>query len=185
MPVGFEGEAIRTPRVAAGPVPLDQRGRQLVARLGSDRQGERFALEHADEMAVARIARVSKQDLLATIDQQCHHQQQRRRRARRDDDTPRVDLHAIVVGVVTRDRLAQFGQAQRRRVVDAAVGQRPPRGVEHRLRRREIGLADLHVNDTAPRGLERAGSRLDFHHVERRDVGDACGKTGAGVHRKA
>ena len=47
------------------------------------------------------------------------------------------------------------------------------RGGEHRRRRREIGLADLHVDDRAPGSLERAGGRLHFHHMERLDAGDA------------
>ena len=56
-------------------------------------------------------------------------------------------VDAVVVGVVARDRRAQRGQAERRRVVDAAARDRPLRRGDHRCRRREVGLADLHVDD--------------------------------------
>ena len=59
------------------------------------------------------------------------------------------------------------------------------RSVDHRLRRREIGLADLHVNDVAPGRFQRPCSRLHLHHVERLDVGDATGNEDPGVHRKS
>ena len=51
---------------------------------------------------------------------------------------------------------------------------------EDRRRRRKIGLADLHVDDAAAGRFERSRGRLHFHHVERRDGGDARGKGGAG-----
>jgi hypothetical protein len=84
---------------------------------------------------------------------------------------------------VARDRGAERGQPERGGVVDAAVVERRARGVEHRPGRREIGLADLHVHDIAPRRLERPRGRLHLHHVERRDVGDARCEVRASVHR--
>ena len=65
------------------------------------------------------------------------------------------------------------------------AGDRALRGVDHRLRRREIGLADLHVHDVAPRRFERARGRLHLHHVERLDVGDATGEHDPEIHRKS
>ena len=83
------------------------------------------------------------------------------------------------------DRLAQRRKAERRRVVDIARRDRALRSVDHRLRRREIGLADLHVNDVAPGRFQRPRGRLHLHHVERLDVGDATGDEDPGVHRKS
>ena len=49
--------------------------------------------------------------------------------------------------------------------------------------RREVGLADLHVDDRAPRRFERARGRLHLHDVERRDLLHAGGGSAADIHR--
>ena len=87
--------------------------------------------------------------------------------------------------VMLRDRLAQFRNAERRRVIDAAARQRALRRLEHRRGRRKIGLPDFHVHDAAARRLERTGRGLHLHHVEGGDFGDACGKGEARLHRRA
>ena len=90
-----------------------------------------------------------------------------------------------MIRVVLCDRGAQFRQAERRRVVNAAVRDRALRRLDHRARRRKIRLADLHVNDASTGSLERARGRLHLHHMERGDLGNAGGEFGAGIHRKS
>ena len=87
--------------------------------------------------------------------------------------------------VVAGNRTPQLGESQRRGVVDAAPGDAGQRRIEDRLRRREVRLADLHVNDAAPSRLERACRGLNLHDVEGRDVAHARGKVGSGIHRKS
>jgi hypothetical protein len=50
--------------------------------------------------------------------------------------------------------LAQHGQARRRAVVRLAVGPGLAPGIDDVARRREVGLADLQVDDPAPGRLE-------------------------------
>jgi hypothetical protein len=136
-------------------------------------------------MAVARVVGIGHQDRVVAIDEQCQHQQQRCRRTGGHDDPLRRHRHAVMVGIVLRQRLPQFRDAERRRVVDAAVFERAGRGGQHRRRRGEIGLADFHVDDRAAGRFQRPRGGLDFHHVERRDVGDPGGELQAGLHRMA
>ncbi len=167
------------------PVPLDEFSRQLVVRFRTDRNAHRGAFEHPDEVAVARVRRVGLQDAIVAVDDQRQHQQQRCRRARGDDDAFGRDRHAIVVGVVPRDRRAQRRQAQRRRVENAAVGDGALRGGDDGRRRGEVRFADLHVDHRAAGGFERACRRLHLHHMERGNVGNAGGRLAAGFHRKS
>ncbi len=171
-----------SPRV---PILLDQARRQLVVRLGTDRNGDRLPFEHADEMAVARIGGIGKQDAVVAVDDQREHQQQRRRRAGRDNHAFGRDVHAVVVRIVARDRRAQRRQTQRRRVEDSAAGDGKLRRGNDRLRRREVRLADLHVDDRAPRRFQRARRGLHLHDVKRLDLGHAGGRRNACIHRKS
>ncbi len=102
VPVGFDGDAISAPRVRAVPRALDQAGGKLVARFGPDRNADGVALEHADEMAVARVARVGEQDLVVAVDEERHHQQQRRGRSGGHDHALRRDRDAEALGIVAR-----------------------------------------------------------------------------------
>jgi len=81
-------------------VSLDERGGQLVARLGSDRHAERFAFERAYEIAVAGVPRVGEKDLVVAVDEQRQREQQRRGGARGDDDALCRDLGTIMLEVV-------------------------------------------------------------------------------------
>ncbi len=165
------------------PVPLDEIGRELVARIRPHRDSGGLALQQAHERPVARIAGVGQQDLLVAIDEQRHDEQQRRGRPGGHHHPFRTDAHAVVVGIVRGNRLAQLGKPECGGVVKAAAGDRALRGVEHRLRRGEIGLADLHVDNRPAGGLQRAGRGLHLHHVERLDLGHAGRDPGPGIHR--
>ncbi len=92
---------------------------------------------------------------------------------------------AVVIAIVAGDRLAQCGQAERRRVVEVAARDRLLGGRDHGCRRREVGLADFHVHDGASGGFERTRGRLHLHHVEGRDLRDARGGSDAGLHRRS
>ena len=98
------------------PVPLDQVRRQLVVGIRTDGDADRRPFEHADEVAIARVAGIGQQDAVVPVHEQRHHQQQRGRRARGDDDALRRHGHAVVVRVVRGDRAPQLGKAERGRV---------------------------------------------------------------------
>ena len=134
-------------------------------------------------MPVARIAGIGQQDLLVSIDEERHDQEQRGRRPGGHDHAFRRDDDAEALGIMPCDRLAQFRGAQRRRVVDAAIGQGGLRGGKDRRRRRKVGLADLHVHDRAAGRLERARGRLHLHDMERLDRGDTGRGGMAEIHR--
>ncbi len=55
-----------------------------------------------------------------------------------------------------------------------AAGQEARGRFDHRLRRGEVGLADLHVDDVAPLRLELARAAKQLHDVEGLDVVEAA-----------
>jgi len=167
------------------PVALDEICRELVTRVGADRNSHRRAFEQPDERSIARVAWIGEQDPLVAVHDERHHQQQRRRRSGRDDDAFGCDIDAIMVDVMSCDCLAQRRQSKRRRVIDVTGRDRPLRRIDHWLRSREIGLTDLHVDDVAPRCLERARRRLHLHHVKRLDVANATGDERPYIHRRS
>ncbi|MDT4889938.1 hypothetical protein FQZ97_1267140 [compost metagenome] len=52
------------------PMPGDQLRSQLIAHLGADRHELRGPFDQAQEMPVARVARIGQQPVLARVDQQ-------------------------------------------------------------------------------------------------------------------
>src|SRR5712691_5763107 len=79
------------------------------------------------------------------------------------------------------DRLAQRRQSQRGGVGGASVAQGAHAGFDHGLRRREVGLADLHVHHAASGRLERVRAREHVHHFEGFDLrGAQRGSDGRG-----
>ena len=75
------------------------------------------------------------------------------------------DVHAAAARQLGGGRLAQLGDARRRAVVRLPRPQRRDPRLGDVRRRVEVGLADLEVDDVAPRALHRA--RLG-EHGERR-----------------
>ncbi len=94
----------------------------------------------------------------------------------RDDDVARVDLEAAVAREVRGAGLAQHGQAGRGAVVRLAVGPGLAAGVDDVARRREVGLADLQVDDAAARRLERLGAREHLEGGFRTQAVEAVGE---------
>jgi len=74
--------------------------------------------------------------------------------------------------------MAQFGQAKRWRVEDAAVLEAGPRGGDDWLGCREVGFSDFHVDDVATIGCKCPGAGHQFHDVEGGNVGEAAGGKG-------
>ena len=167
------------------PVPVDQLRRQLIVRFRPDRDADGIALEDADEMAIARITRIGQQNPVVAVDEERHDQQQRRRRPRGDDDALGGHGHAVVIGVVRRDRAPQLGKPERGRVVDVARGNRALRRGHDRMRRRKVRFADFHVHDRAARRFQRPRGRLHLHDMKGRDFRDARRGGDAGIHRKS
>ena len=86
VPVGLDGDASSTPRVLSFQAASHFLAGELEALLGGGRNQHRRAFGGADEMPVARIARVGHQDFVAGLDQGQAGQLQRGRCAGRDDD---------------------------------------------------------------------------------------------------
>ena len=109
--------------------------------------------------------------------------------ARLDDmkaeDTTTIDLRgksAIAdVMVVTSGRSSRHVGS----VADRVLEDLHKAGLGDVRRRREVRLADLHVNDAAPSRLERARRGLNLHDVKGRNVTHARGKLALGIHRKS
>ena len=80
-------------------------------------------------MAVAGVARIRHQHLVAALDQRQAGELQRRRGARGDHDARRVDLHAEALRVPLRDALAQRREAGGVGVLRAAVADGPLGGL--------------------------------------------------------
>ena len=66
----------------------------------------------------------------------------------------RRDLGAVAAVEIGRHRLAQHGQAERRRIAVFAVAQRFDRRFDDVIRGFEIGLADAEVEEVAPLALQ-------------------------------
>ena len=150
VPVGFEGLAMMMPRVFSRQDGAHRGRVGLEGLLGAHIEALRYAFEGADEVAVARIARVGQQPAVSGLGQRREHQEQRARSARGDEDAFGSDIQAEALPVMRGDRLPQLGQAQSRRVTDPALFEKALRRTDHRGRRREVRFADFHVDDVAP-----------------------------------
>jgi hypothetical protein len=74
-----------------------------------------------------------------------------------------------MVGIMARDRLAQFDDAERVGVADAALGQRFLGRPSHRSRCGVSRLADRHRHDVPARRAQPVGLGQHVHGVERFD----------------
>ena len=162
---------------ARRPVPLHERRGQLVSSIGADGNAHGAPLHRAHEVPVARVAGIGHQHFVTGREQRAHGQQQRARRAAGDADARRRDLDAVTGAIPAGQRRSQLGRPERRRVADLVTTQSFDGGVDDRLGRREVGLADDHVDDAAALGLERLGTRHQHHHVERLDLRHAAGQS--------
>lgn len=92
-------------------MPLDEIRRQLVTAVRPHRHQLRGAFHQAQEMPVARVARVGEQPVAAGVDQQAAGQQQGAGTARSDQHALWVEVDPVAFAVEFRDRLAQRRQA--------------------------------------------------------------------------
>ena len=74
---------------------------------------------------------------------------------------------------MSANSFAQWANAERAGVINLPADELLLRGIDHRLRRRKVRLADLHVNDVAARRFQRTSVCRDFHDMERFDMGEA------------
>ncbi|MNN04883.1 hypothetical protein D3C81_1176230 [compost metagenome] len=156
------------------PVARDQLRGQLIIRLRPHRHQLRIALDQAQEVAVARIAGIGQQPVLARIDQQGAGQKQRAAAAGGDEDALGVYAHSVALGIEARQRLAQRRQAARRRVAGVPGGQRRLAGAHDGRRGGEVRLADLQVNDVVAGRLQLVGAGQQGHDVKGLDGATAC-----------
>ncbi len=137
--------------------------RPAIARRNLDRH--RLAAERREDVAVRRIARTGDGDPVARLEHGEKGEHEARRGAGRDDDAAGIEVDAVALAVMGGDARAQRRDAERLGVAD-----RPPegglRGGACARRRRRRRLADLHVDDPAPRRLEPRRPRHHVHHDE-------------------
>lgn len=131
-------------------------------------------------MAVARIARIRHQDLVAGAHHRGGQQLQRRRRAGGHDDAPRRHIRLPALGIPARDRLAQGRQAGRRGVLGATGVDAALRRLGHRRGGGGVGLADVQVDHrlaalgriAGRAARDEVGGLGALHHPEGLDAGD-------------
>ena len=150
-------------------------GVERVAALWIRRHEHRHAAAHAYEARVAGIVRRADHHLVPGIDEQREHEQHRRRGAAGHEDPLGVDVHREAPREVGRDRAAQLEQAAAVGVARLPVAQRGDARLHHLGRRREVGLADLEMQDLPARALDREGALHHLHGEERFDLGDPRG----------
>jgi len=175
-PGGVGGRGEHHAACAVAPVARDIISIELVMTLGSRRNRFRGALEHPDEVPVARVTRVRHEPLVAGLDERPHCDQKRAGSPRRNHNPFGRDVDPVAVSVEARDCLSERWRAERGRVTESLGPERRHCRLDHLGRSGEIGLSDLHVHDVPSGALERLGAPPDLHHVERLDLAHASGK---------
>ena len=150
------------------------RGRLKVA-FRAHGNADREAFKAAYEVTVARIARVGEQPFAARFDQTGQSQQEGAGGSGGDGNACGGDAQAVTCLVEVGDGAAQFGQAKRRRVKDAAVLDAGSGGGDDWFGCREVGFTDFHVDDVATVGCQRPGTSHQLHDVEGGNVREAAG----------
>ena len=120
------------------------------------RQGHRRGARPADRGLVDREARVGVHDLVTGSAGGEDGEEQERLGAGAHEDALGVDRDAARARQLGRRRLAQLGQPRARAVVRLARAERRAARLDDVRRGGEVGLADLEVEDVAPRALQRA-----------------------------
>ena len=157
-----------------GPCGLDLGCTELKALGSGCRDQHGTAVGGAHEMAIARVARVRQQHLVAGLDQRQASQLQGGRSAGSDDDAAGRHIDAEALRVPAADALAQAVEPHRLRVLRGATVNRPGSGFLYQRRRGEVRLADIEENHR-PAGVghlarHRSGGFGDLHHIERLDA---------------
>ena len=163
-PVGFCGELrmtsfVRGPRRAPSSPDVEGEVRGLV-----ERQGHGRGAGPADRRLVDREARVGVHDLVAGPAGGEDREEEERLGARAHQHALGVDRDAARARQLGGRGLAQLGQPGARAVVRLARAHRRAAGLDDVRRGREVRLADLEVDDVAPRALQRPRPR---QHRER------------------
>ncbi len=170
------------------PMRGDLVGAELEALPGGGGHEHRAAVRRAHEMAVARVARVRHEYLVALLDERQAGELQGAGGTRRDHDAARRHRHAEALGVPAADALAQRVQAEGVGVLRGAAAQGAVGRFAHQRRGGEVGLADVQEDHRLRAAGHLAGQGLrglgDLHHVKGFDALGAPGKLhGRGVRR--
>ena len=154
---------------------------EALGRAGGDEHGLAFGRLH--ELAVAGVARVGHQHLVAGFDERQARELQGGRCTGRHDDARRIDVQAEARRIPATDGFTQRGQAGSLCVLAAAGPNGAFGGCHDGGWGREIGLSDVEVDHgsislTRLRRHGRSGLG-QLHHVERfhalRALGDPHG----------
>ena len=152
------------------------RGAQLIALLGTDRDELRLRVDHAQKIAIARIAGVAHQHALTRIQQQRNRQQQRARSPGCDENALGRHIDTILVRVPLRRSRRAIQATRRLRIKHIAAIERGYGRRNDRARSDKVGLANFEMHDIAPLRLERFRAREYRHDPKRFDGIDAFGK---------
>ena len=125
-------------------------------------------------MPVAGIAGIGQQPFVAGIHQHAERQQQCAGRAGRDHDPCRRDVESVARVIEAADRFAELVQPKCRRVMHVSAGEETPGRFKNGIGRREVGFANLQVNDRPAFGFERLGARHQLHDMKWRDLRHPC-----------
>ena len=125
--------------------------------LGAQRHVHRRGARAGEDAGVGRVERLRDDDLVALAEDAQADREERRLRAREEDDAPPVDGPPGPGRDALGDRLEQRHVALRERVVRATGAHARDGGVDHDVRRVEVGVADRQHDDVvaAVRGVAR------------------------------
>ncbi len=175
--IGGAREQQRPPQSRAARKPRKRRSGRHPALLIPDRERDRLDPEGAGDVAIAGIAGLGHQQLIALIQQRQERQHEPGRRAGRDDHLGRRYVDVVGIAVMPGDPLAQRRDAERVGIAE----QLPVDGGLHRLphhaRRRCSGLSDFHVNNIVAFCDAFICRAHHVHDHERRDLA-AAGRGG-------
>ena len=170
-PVGFCGE-FSTTILVFGLRRLRKRSRSKEKpRDSSSGMGTAFGAEEANHRFVNREAGVGVDHFIARLEQRQHGEENDRFAARHHRNVLRAHADAARGRNVGGDGLAQIGKALRGAVMRPAFVQRFLGSFHNVGRRREIGLADLQMDNALALRLQRARSD---QHIEGRFDPDAA-----------
>jgi hypothetical protein len=152
---------------------IDLGRRRHPTRSGVRDQRHRLLPECGKDMAVAGISWRRQGDFCSHIEQAQECQHEPGRGAGGNGHPFRFHGHAVVVGIVTGDALAQRRHAERERVTEGLATERLGHAGERRARRGRARLAHLHVNDLAPGRFALGGGLHHIHDNKRGDLATA------------
>ena len=158
--------------------PLEVLGLELEAILERGRHDDRVAPVDRDHLGIAHPERRGDDDLVALVHRDQEGVIEDLLAPGRDDGVGRLVVEPVLAAELGRDRLAQGGNAEHRRIFGLAALDRLDRRLLDVVGGVEVRLADRQRNDVPPLGFKVARLLRHRHgggglHA-REDVGEEC-----------